>query len=91
MRKFYENLIRDLTIAIQELESEAEGYKEEAEWYAIEADGKAAELGDVLNETHYLITEGFVEEAGLRLGRYLHPKWHSVVDCQEAYDKEMGR
>ncbi|WP_296741384.1 hypothetical protein [Mesorhizobium sp.] len=48
------------------------------------------DLAAIANEVESLLRAGLVDDARLRVDRWLHPKWESEEACEEKYFEAMG-
>jgi hypothetical protein len=57
---------------------------------ALSGSGQHKDLAAIANEVEDLLRTGLVDDARLRVDRWLHPKWESEEDCEERYFETMG-
>ena len=101
MNSHNEALINEVVKVIGDLESEVSNLRGDIEYereYSCglhsdlaDAESELERLREIMKKAYQAIRDGESEEAEAMIGSFLHPKWHSLEQCQKAYDQEMGR
>ena len=101
MRTKTEALINEVIKVISDLEDQVSELKSNLEYemdYSgglhtdlAETERKEEILRESMERVYRILERGDIDEARALMKSALYPKWHSLEQCQQAYEKEMAR